>query len=291
VTDNAIITTDADAPRAMSNLLPQNIGELSRLASSVAESKMFGARRKVNGRYEQVPYTRQEAFMLMVSGVELGLSPLQSVRELGMIDGRVDIPASVRSAKIAADPRTELWDVDSTPTYCTIIAKRRDRSNTLRVEIKLEDQSRASIAKHDGSAPGTSEHIEDWLLAKAVRKASRRYFPDFILGVQAPIWEPDEAQVIDVRAVEKEAGELELHHCPECGTGVMDLQANAKGGAFLRCRECNATMPPTDAERDVIRGRSEELSVAAVTEQREPEGENAQWALTAEEEAELNNHL
>jgi hypothetical protein len=38
----------------------------------------------------------------------------------------------------------------------------------------------------------------------------------------------------------------------------------------------------------VIRGRSEELSVAAVTEQREPEGENAQWALTAEEEAQLN---
>lgn len=261
--DNDIIAIDPTPP---AKLGPQNMVELGQLAAKVAMTDMFGR------------YTQAQCFLIMSQGLELGLSPIQSMRELNLINGKVDVPPSVRAARICASPKVTVWDVDADGERCVITAERRDRKGSCTVTVRADDLPRADVAKHSG-------HIEDLLYARAVRRISRRMFPDLALGIET--WEPDE-NVIDVRAVEKEAGELDLHHCPECGTGVMDLQANAKGGAFLRCRECNATIPPTDAERDVIRGRSEELSVAAVTEQREPEGENAQWALTAEEEAQLN---
>lgn len=261
------LITAAPTTTSLSKMMPQSLVELGQLAAKVAASGMFTVRKKVGGQYKDVPYTQSEAFLLMSQGVELGLSPLQGIRELNIIEGRVDVPPAVRAARICASSKVTLWDVDADDTHCVIAAKRSDRENGCQVEVKAADMPAGDVARH-------KDHLEDWLYARAVRRISRRYFPDLNLGIEQGGWEPDESRIIDVREVERIVGEdtaPEYPPCEHCG-GTVDLIPNHTGGAFLACRECKRTTSPPQGVRDVIRGSGDTLSVATVEETRDVEG-------------------
>lgn len=248
MTDTALSTQVA-----LGALKPQDVKQLAWFCNQAAASGLF---RTSAGGNSTRAITGGEAFLLASQGVELGLSPLQSLRELNIINGRVDIPASVRAALIAASPKVTLWEVDSESTFCTIRAKRRDRTNGSTVTVKLEDLPSADRNRHQN-------HLEDWLYARAVRRISRQYFPDLNLGMETDSYPME--QVVEARAerlavIEHEAGtddgEYGLHD--ECG-GKLSLHTNTRtGGAFLLCDKCNATFPPPQAVRDVMRGAEAE---------------------------------
>ena len=230
------------------SLKPQDVKQLAWFCNQAAASGLF---RTSAGGNSTRAISGGEAFLLASQGVELGLSPLQSLRELNIINGRVDIPASVRAALIAASPKVTEWDVDADDTFCTIKAKRRDRTNGVTVTVRAEDLPSADRNRHQS-------HMEDWLYARAVRRISRQYFPDLNLGMETdsyPMEQLVEARVERVVEAEKAAGTDDgaygFHD--ECG-GALSLHTNTRtGGAFLLCDKCNATFPPPQAIRDAMR--------------------------------------
>jgi len=223
---------------SLGRLMPQNIKELYWFAERVAESGMFP--NVANAK---------SAFLMMAQGVELGLSPLQSLRELNVINGRVDVPASVRAARIQSSPKTEVWNVESDDNHCTIRTKRRDRSSGYVVTIRREDMPQADIAKH-------KTHMADWLFARAVRRASRQYFADLNLGMETDD-SPEPDRVINIAAVEKTVGDEAVGTCEECGEPTY-LHPNRKGGVYSECKNGHRQSPPQEV-RDVVRGRSDEF--------------------------------
>jgi len=255
MTDTAMIVP-ASEPGELAQLRPHNLQQLAWMAKQVAGSGLFkvsergGVKRNV---------TEKEAFLQMSQGIELGLSPLQGMRELNIIDGRVDIPASVRAAKIAQSKKTTQWEVDADDTFCTIRAKRSDRSNGVEVTVRAEDLPSSWRTRH-------ADHLEDSLYARAVRRISRQYFPDLNLGMETetyPVETVIDARVERLAVIEQEAGtsdgEYGLHD--ECG-GVLELHTNTRtGGAFLRCPKCNASFPPPQPVRDAMRGLSPPIFV------------------------------
>jgi len=224
---------------ALGRLQPQSVRELFFFAEKVAASKMFPG-----------VDTPEKAFLMMSQGVELGLSPLQSVRELNIINGRVDVPASVRAARIQASPKTTRWEVDSNDAHCSILAERSDRKGEYQVNINLEDMSLADKNKH-------KDHLADWLYARAVRRASRQFFADLNLAIGTDEEMRDPDRVINVAAVEKEVGGEAVGTCEQCGEPTY-LHPSKNGGVYSECRNGHRQSPPQKV-RDAVRGRGEEF--------------------------------
>lgn len=230
---------------ALARLQPQSIKELFWFAEQVVQARMF-----------ETVKTPQQALILMQTGIELGLSPMQALRELNLINGKVDIPASVRAAKITASPKTTLWEPEANEDYCIIRAKRKDRENECIVTVKKEDLAQAEVNKHRA-------HLSDWLYARAVRQISRRYFPDLNLGMDEE--EETSGRVIDVATVERAVGaEQSIVDCIECGKPSY-LKPNRNGGAYSECEEGHRQSPP-QVVRDTIRGRTEEFAGETVVD-------------------------
>lgn len=220
---------------ALGRLMPQSVTELYFFAEKIAASGMFP-----NAN------TADKAFLMMSQGIELNLSPLQSVRELNIINGRVDVPASVRAANIQSSPKLEMWEVESDDAHCTLKAKRRDRTNSYEVTIRAEDMSQGDRNKH-------REHMADWLFARVVRRASRQYFADMNLGMDTDDT-PEPDRIVNVRAIEREVGDDQsTAACENCGKSAY-LKANTKGGVFLACPSCGHAGAPPQAVRDAVRG-------------------------------------
>ena len=235
MTENTELTARREENFALGRLQPQNVNELFFFAKQVSASNMFPG-----------VDTPEKAFLLMSQGIELNLSPLQAVRELNIINGRVDVPASVRAANIQASPKTSMWAVESDDSHCTITAERADRKGQYTVTIRAEDMSLADKNKH-------KEHMADWLYARAVRRASRQFFADLNLGLGSDET-PEPERVIDVAVVERQVAQP-TQPCvnPGCG-GTLYLRGAHNGGGFMACDRCSATSPPTDEMRDLIRG-------------------------------------
>lgn len=225
---------------ALGRLMPETRKELYADAQRAAASPMFPN-----------VTTPEAAFLMMGQGIELGLTPFQALRELVIISGKVDVPASVRAAKIASSPKVSIWDVDADDDHCTITAKRRDRDNECVVTVKIEDMSQADRNKH-------REHLEDWLYARAVRRISRRYFPDLYLGMESDD-SSDPDKIINIAAVEKEVGDREsVGICEQCGKPTY-LHPSRNGGVYSECADGHRQSPPQEV-RDAVRGRGQEFN-------------------------------
>jgi hypothetical protein len=245
VSEGEIIVRDV---AGLSQLQPQNVKELAWFAQEASASGLFTITETGNRKR---PLNGKECFLLMSQGVELGLSPLQSLRELNIINGRVDIPASVRAAKIASSPKVTLWDVESDDTHCIIKAKRRDRDNSVTVEIKLESMSQGDKTRH-------ASHLADWLYSRAVRRISRQYFPDMNLGMGQE--QEFERTVVDVAAIEQASGLAQsVGACEKCG-GAAYLRPNKSGGVYAQCEKCGYRQAPPQAVRDTVRGRMDDFA-------------------------------
>ena len=253
---------EAPAPRAgvvgegLERLVPQDMAQLAWMAKTLASSGMF-LKSLAQGR--TAPLNAAETFVVMQEGIGLGLSPLQALREIAVVESRgrlTTIPsARVVSGRIQADPRLESWEATGDATSFTVKAKRKGRP-AIEVTVSVEEFSQAEVNRH-------LEHLEDWLFARAVRRLARRGFSDMLLGIYVG-GEPEvvDAVTVNVAALERDAGTDGVYGRHDDG-GSWILCGGPNGGAYLRCERCGATSPPPQEIRDVMRGRAEEYRIEA----------------------------
>jgi transcription elongation factor Elf1 len=241
---------------------PANLKQLVWFAGEVAKSGMYSVRDDSSDR----TMTQPEVFMVMSEGVEMGLTPLQAMRNIYLIiDGRgrkSTVPrADFLAARIQAHPSTEQWDVDDQERGLVhITAKRRGRSP---VTMSLSINEIPARDRQNWQRGGQDE--QEMLVNRCIRRMARRHFKDMVLGLDSG--DVDESRVVDVQAVETQVGRsVRQEACPHCGRDGAAVIAAKGGGAFLRCSLCGFTAAPPQDVRDAIRGHKDQARLEAPEE-------------------------
>lgn len=157
-------------PDARHMLQPQSFAEARALASAIAGTP-FAHGMNAEG-----------ALAAMVSGSELGLTAMQSLRAFSIIKGKPTLGADAMVAIVRASGLCESWEtVESTPQRCTISTRRK---GSQRDQVRTWTAEDAKRAKLNGDAWGA--YPAQMLRHRCATDLARDVYPDVLLGVYAP---------------------------------------------------------------------------------------------------------
>jgi hypothetical protein len=111
-------------------------------------------------------------------GHEIGLTPMQSLAKIAVIDGRPALSAEGMRGLILAAGH-DFWIEDQTNTRVTVAGRRADGTQTSKVTWTLDDAKRARIA---GKA-NWQAYPRQMLFARATAELARAIFADVIGGL------------------------------------------------------------------------------------------------------------
>jgi hypothetical protein len=162
---------------ALTPFQPQGLEQAMRLADLLARSQLLPA--SLRGKPSDVLVT-------LITGHELGLSPMQSVRGMHVIEGKAVMSADLAVALILR--RRDVCDFfrlvhsdDQVAEYQT----RRHGSDPVKMTWSLEQAQKAGLA---GKSTWKA-HPAAMLRARCAAALARAVYPDLVLGV----YDPDEA--------------------------------------------------------------------------------------------------
>ncbi|MDO9016642.1 MAG: hypothetical protein Q8S73_41210 [Deltaproteobacteria bacterium] len=173
----------------VADLLPHNFGELMQMAVMGFKSGLAKCE------------TPEQAAMMILTGMELGLSPGQSMRGLYSVEGRVFIPSDTMVALILQSGLCEDWEVlETTDQVATITTKRRGKKAVER-SFTAADAERAQLVKKNS---GHEKYPRIMLLHRCVAVIGREVYPDVLLGMYVPEEQAEiiQAEIVRPRVVE-----------------------------------------------------------------------------------------
>ena len=135
--------------------------------------------------------TPQKAFLIMAQGRELGLSTMQALGNIYVVEGKVSLSSDLMAAMVLKSNVCEyLRVVEMTPERATYAAKRKG-GNEFRFSFSWDDATKAGLT---GRATYKANPA-DMLRHRALSKCVRAVFPDVVAG----LYSRDEAEdIIDV---------------------------------------------------------------------------------------------
>lgn len=149
-----------------SSLDPRSFEQAMQFSETVAKTGICGVR------------TKEEVFIRIAAGRELGLSAMQSLRQVYVIDGRPALDASLVVGLCLSSPLCEYFDlVESGPDKATWKAKRVGRPEQS-YTWTAKDSERAGLASR-----GThTKYPSAMNRARAATSLARIVFPDVLGG-------------------------------------------------------------------------------------------------------------
>ena len=135
--------------------------------------------------------TPQKAFLIMAQGRELGLSTMQALGNIYVVEGKVSLRSDLMAAMVLKSSVCEyLRVVEMTPERATYVAKRKGGAE-FRFSFSWEDATKAGLT---GRATYKANPA-DMLRHRALSKCVRAVFPDVVAG----LYSRDEAEdIVDV---------------------------------------------------------------------------------------------
>jgi hypothetical protein len=135
--------------------------------------------------------TPQKAFLIMAQGRELGLSTMQALGNIYVVEGKVSLSSDLMAAMVLKSSVCEyLRVVEMTAERATYAAKRKG-GNEFRFSFSWEDATKAGLT---GRATYKANPA-DMLRHRALSKCVRAVFPDVVAG----LYSRDEAEdIVDV---------------------------------------------------------------------------------------------
>ena len=113
-------------------------------------------------------------------GDEVGLSPMQALAKIAVIDGKPSLAAEAQRALILAAGHN-VWLEEQTITRVTIAGKRHDQDQIGRVTWTMDDAKRAKLADKQN----WRQYPRQMLIARASAELARSMFADVIGGLAA----------------------------------------------------------------------------------------------------------
>lgn len=142
-----------------------------------------------------------DVLAIVLAGKELGLGPMQSVRGLEVIQGKIAMTSGLIGALILSSPHCEyLIPVESTDAVATYETKRKGAPQPVRMSFTMENAKTAGLSGKDNYKKNPAA----MLLARCISKIGRAVYPDKCLGVydrdSGELDEPTEREVTGQRA-------------------------------------------------------------------------------------------
>jgi hypothetical protein len=172
--DTTITTTTTPRPATLANrgvVQLSTLDDVARLAKIAADSGLARVR------------TPAECAVILMTGAELGLSPMQSLRGIYVVEGRPTLAADTMVAVIRRSGVCDLWrTVESTAERCTIEAKRNDDDRTQSKTWTMADATRAGLAQKNI----WKQYPAQMLRHRCASDLARELFSDVVLGLYDP---------------------------------------------------------------------------------------------------------
>ena len=126
-----------------------------------------------------------DALIVLMAGRELGLAPMQSMRMLGVIKGKVTLAADATVALVRRSGECLQWRlVESTATKATYLTQRKGDTEPTTLTWTIEQAQRAGLT----GGQGWRSYPEAMLRARCAAALARIVYPDLVAG----IYDPDE---------------------------------------------------------------------------------------------------
>lgn len=117
-------------------------------------------------------------FLIMLKGMELGITPMAAVDTINIIKGKPTLDAKGMLALVKASGQLENINIDSTPERCMVSVKRCGNDEQI-VSFTIQDAEKMSLQGKD-NYKSQPEIMLKW---RAITKAMREVFPDIISGL------------------------------------------------------------------------------------------------------------
>ncbi len=126
-----------------------------------------------------------DALIVLMAGRELGLAPMQSMRMLGVIKGKVTLAADATVALVRRSGECLQWRlVESTAQRATYTTQRKGDTEPTTLTWTIEQAQRAGLT----GGQGWRSYPEAMLRARCAAALARIVYPDLVAG----IYDPDE---------------------------------------------------------------------------------------------------
>lgn len=170
---NPTALAKADPARAFE---PSGIDEAVKLANLLGLSGLLGKDLK----------TPEQVFTVIATGRELGLTAMQSLRSIHIINGKPTLSADLVAALVKSRPEVcEYFRlVDSNASQAVYETKRRGEPSPTTMTFSIEDAKRAQITGN----PNWTKYPAAMLRARCITALARAVYPDLVMG----IYDPDE---------------------------------------------------------------------------------------------------
>lgn len=163
-------------------LIPKSLSEAKELTKELAPAALLPAALK------QRP---ADLLAIVMTGAELGLAPMQSIRGIHIIEGKPSLSADAMAGIVLASPKCEaLRVVESTEERVTVLAKRTGQPE-VKFSFSMKDAERAGLA---GKGNWRS-YPRNMMRARATAAACRAVWPDLLMGIYSPEELADEKEV------------------------------------------------------------------------------------------------
>jgi len=127
----------------------------------------------------------QDALIVLMAGRELGFAPMQSLRMLSVIKGKVTLSADATVALVRKSGECVEWRcIETTPTRATYTTKRKGDTEPTVLTWTIEQAQRAGLT----GGQGWRSYPEAMLRARCASALARIVYPDLVAG----IYDPDE---------------------------------------------------------------------------------------------------
>jgi hypothetical protein len=152
---------------------PGSFGEAMGMAKALVESRLFPSVR-----------TPEAAFAIIATGRELGLSMMQSLRGIHVIEGKPTLSADAMAGLVKSRRDVCLYFrcVESTDDLAVYETQRVGEPEPTRTSFSMKDAQRAGVEKKDN----WRKYPAAMLRARCVTALARAVYPDLLMGIYDP---------------------------------------------------------------------------------------------------------
>jgi hypothetical protein len=124
-----------------------------------------------------------DVLLVMMTGAEMGLTTMQALRNLYVINGKIGMSAAMIRSRCQSHPDCELFEVaEADSTHAAIEVKKRGWSERRLVVWTIEDAQRAELVQPDSL---WTKWPQEMCVARATTRAASMYFPEVTSGMFA----------------------------------------------------------------------------------------------------------